>query len=109
MQKLAWDSKTKVDTHAGYVRERSADPYHSARWTKLSKAWRTSHPLCAECQRNGIVKAGECVDHITPWPVCKDFYDTANLQTLCNECNHLKGQRDKQLIQQWRRTAANSL
>lgn len=99
--KLVWDSKYRR-TGEGYDRERSADPYHTSRWTKLSRAWRTTHPLCEECKRKGIIKEGDVVDHIIPYPVCKDFYDESNLQTLCEECNHIKGQRDKHIIQEYR-------
>lgn len=102
--KLRWDSPGRVDSHdGGYHRERSADPYHTARWTRISRAWRMTHPLCAECRKKGIVKPAEVVDHIIPWPVCEDFYDTANLQSLCEACNHEKGQRDKKKIQEWKR------
>ena len=33
---LRWDV---VEQKPGYVRERSADPYHTARWTRLSRAY----------------------------------------------------------------------
>lgn len=102
---LAWDSQRTRDRNEGrYTRERSDDPYHTARWTRLSRAFRAqpAHCLCEECKRNGIIKEAEVVDHIVPWPVCKDFFDESNLQGLCKECNNLKGQRDKSIIQQWR-------
>lgn len=98
---MAWDGERRKDD-GGYKRERSADPYHTSRWTRLSRAWRMMHPLCEECKRNGIIKAGEVTDHIIPWPVCQDFYDENNLQTLCKDCNHAKGQRDKKLIQSYK-------
>lgn len=101
MKRLAWDGERRQDD-GGYKRERSADPYHTSRWTRLSRAWRMMHPLCEECKRNGIIKAGEVTDHIIPWPVCQDFYDENNLQTLCKDCNHAKGQRDKKLIQSYK-------
>jgi len=103
---LPWDSKDRVDSHdGGYHREASDPRYHTTRWIKLSRRWRIAHPLCEECKRNGIIKAAECVDHIDPWPICKDyFFDRRNLQALCNSCNHLKGQRDKERIQEWNRT-----
>lgn len=102
--RLRWDAPDKVDSHdGGYHRERSADPYHTARWTRLSRAWRANHPLCEECRRRGVVRPAEVVDHIIPWPVCEDFFDTANLQSLCADCNHAKGQRDKTVIAAWRR------
>lgn len=103
--KLAWDTKRAKDRAAGrYTRERSDDLYHTARWTRLSRAFRAdpAHCLCAECRKKGIIKEAQVVDHIIPWPVCKDFFDESNLQGLCEECNHLKGQRDKEIIQQWK-------
>jgi len=88
----------------GYVRERSADPYHTSRWTKLSRAFRATHPLCESCKAKGIIRPATCVDHIEPWPICADrFYDRTNLQALCEDCNREKGQHDKKKIQEWRR------
>ena len=101
MKRLAWDGERRKGD-GGYKRERSADPYHTSRWTRLSRAWRMMHPLCEECKRHGIIKAGEVTDHIIPWPVCQDFYDENNLQTLCKDCNHAKGQKDKKLIQSYK-------
>lgn len=107
---LAWDSKKRKDADSGgYQRERSSDLYHTYRWTRLSRAFRQSHPLCAECARNGRLKAAEVVDHITPFPVCRDFFDESNLQSLCYDCNIAKGNRDKVVIAEWRRTHANAL
>ena len=101
--KLAWDpAARKEKSDGGYSRPRSDEPYHSSRWTRLSKAFRERHPLCAECEKKGIVKEAECVDHIIPWPVCKDFFDPGNLQSLCAECNMLKGIRDRELIKRWK-------
>lgn len=104
-QTLAWDSQTTRERNAGrYIRERSGAPYNTSRWHKLAKAFIEDHPLCEECKRKGIIKAAECVDHIDPWPICEDyFFDRRNLQALCNNCNNLKGQRDKLKIQEWKR------
>ena len=105
MARLAWDASSKVDSHDGkYHRERSDDLYHSARWTRLSRAFRIEHPLCDLCKEKGIIKPATCVDHIIPWPVCGEqgFFDRMNLQPLCDECNHEKGQHDKKLIQEWK-------
>ena len=107
---LAWDSKKRKDADSGgYQRERSSDLYHTYRWTRLSRAFRQSHPLCAECARNGRLKAAEVVDHIVPYPVCRDFFDEGNLQSLCSDCNIAKGNRDKVVIAEWRRTHVNTL
>lgn len=101
--RLPWDSQSQALKDEGkYVRETSDDLYHTARWTRLSHAYRQSHPLCANCARQGLSVPAECTDHIVPMPICREwFYDTSNLQPLCEKCNHLKGQSDKVFIQQW--------
>ena len=107
---MAWDSKERKKLEVGgYHRERSNDLYHTFRWTRLSRAFRQSHPLCAECARNGRLKAAEVVDHIVPYPVCRDFFYEGNLQSLCSDCNIAKGNRDKVVIAEWRRTHVNTL
>ena len=101
---VPWDIKKAPEaTPAGYVRERSDPRYHSARWTRLSQRWRISHPLCEECRRQGIITAADCVDHIVPVQIHGDFFDETNLQSLCNRCNMLKGERDRKRIQEWKR------
>lgn len=108
--KMAWDSlEGKAADRGGYQRERSSDLYHTYRWTRLSRAFRQSHPLCAECARKGRLKAADVVDHITPFPVCRDFFDESNLQSLCSDCNIAKGNRDKAVIAEWRRAQASAL
>lgn len=106
MAHLPWIiPRQKDDTYKDRPRGTpSGSPYHTYRWTKLSKAFRADHPLCAECNRKGIIRAATCVDHIIPWPICGDrFFDRTNLQSLCEKCNNEKGQRDKKRIQEWRK------
>lgn len=105
---LAWDSKTRKEKAQGtYQRERSADPYHSYRWTRLSRVFRAEHPLCAECLKAGRFSPAEVVDHIIPWPVCQDFFERSNLQSLCQQHNIEKGNKDKKLIAKWRKEHQN--
>lgn len=108
-QTLAWDSQTTRERNAGrYIRERTGAPYNTYRWHRLAKAFLQDHPLCEECKRKGIIKAAECVDHIDPWPICEEyFFDTRNLQALCNKCNIEKGNKDKKIIQEWRKSKTN--
>lgn len=103
---LVWDSQIQRERNEGrYVRKRSASPYHTSRWTRLAKSFLSTHPLCAECARKGMVKAAECVDHVVPWPICEDyFFDTRNLQSLCSRCNIEKGNHDKKQIAEWRKS-----
>lgn len=101
--KLAWDPQSRREKSDGYVRRRSDEPYHSSRWTKLARAWKVEHPLCEECKRKGIIKAAEVVDHIIPWPICQDFFDRSNLQSLCEDCNREKGYKDRPVIERWKK------
>ena len=101
---LPWDNKERAARESGeYVRPESNELYHTVRWTKLSRRFRASHPLCARCASRGIVKEADCVDHIVPFPICEDFFDESNLQALCNQCNREKGYEDRPKIQQWKR------
>lgn len=83
-------------------RPRSADEYHTARWTRESKAFKQAHPLCARCQSNGIIRQTEVTDHIIPAEIYGDFWDQKNWGPLCRRCNIEKGNEDKKLIQNFR-------
>ena len=81
----------------GFSRKEDSLPeYHTHRWTKLSRAFRRQHPLCAECQRKGRIAEAEVTDHIIPpWVEGVDFWDASNWQPLCRRCNLAKGARDR--------------
>ena len=89
-------------------RKRSRDEYHTWRWTKLSRAFRESHPLCEQCRRRGVITPAEVVDHIIPVEVCADFWDQTNWQSLCRKCNIEKGNKDKRMIHNARRGEGGS-
>lgn len=102
---LPWDSKDKVEGQDRTWNYEASDPrYHTPRWTRLSRRWRLAHPLCERCRQAGKIVAAQCVDHVVPAPICEDFYDEKNLQSLCYECNRLKGNEDKKVIAEWRRS-----
>ena len=93
---------------SGYKRVRSSDEYHTSRWTRMSRAFRQDHPLCEICKSKGIIKPAEVVDHIVPYPVCGDFFDSSNWQSLCSKCNTEKGNRDKKIIQEFRKNGTGN-
>ena len=101
---LPWDTK-KPPRGKMESRPRSSDLYHTYYWTRLSKAFRAEHPLCAECLKAGRYVSAEVVDHIIPYPICGDsgFFDRDNLQSLCQHHNIEKGNKDKKVIQEWKR------
>ena len=98
-QERAYLPKSKPRAKKMENRERSSELYHTYRWTKASKIYRELHPLCEDCKKKGIIQAAEVVDHIIPYPVCEDFFDEQNWQSLCKKCNIEKGNKDKKIIQ----------
>lgn len=61
------------------------------KWRVASKQFREKHPLCVHCQAKGVIRIGDCVDHIRPHRGDKSlFWDVMNWQTLCNECHTIK-------------------
>jgi 5-methylcytosine-specific restriction enzyme A len=69
--------------------------YHSSRWTRASRAFRQQNPLCAECNRNGLIVPAEVTDHIIPKNACPDPWDRNNWEGLCKKCHAKKGSQDK--------------
>ena len=72
----------------------NASFYNSRRWRSISKTYRKNHPLCVKCEREGVIKASECVDHITPISMGGSMVSTFNLQALCNSCHAKKSARE---------------
>lgn len=105
---LPWDTPPdkRLKPLTKRTREQPGAPYHTWRWTQLSRAFRAEHPLCEECKRQGRLRPATCVDHKQPWPICGEqgFFDRNNLQALCDDCNNRKGNQDKRKIQEWRKT-----
>jgi len=62
--------------------------YASIRWRKLRAMQLKKHPICALCDKSGIVSRATVVDHITPHKGNYDImWDTDNLQSLCATCH----------------------
>jgi len=76
--------------------------YRSRPWTRTSKLFRKSNPLCAECKRAGRVVAAEMVHHVIEVPRLikegKNPLSWRYLESLCNRC-HLGELRAKKSIE----------
>lgn len=67
---------------------------YDGRWQKARKTFLEHHPLCAECQRRGVLTPATVVDHIIPHRGDKTlFWDTTNWQPLCKSCHDRKTAR----------------
>jgi 5-methylcytosine-specific restriction protein A len=75
--------------------KRMGNPYR-IRGRKLQTLRRTCfqrNPLCAECERNGIVRAATQRDHRIA--LCNGGQDTEdNVQGLCDQCHAAKTAKD---------------
>jgi 5-methylcytosine-specific restriction protein A len=84
------DRKRGSASHRGY----------GARWCAARKQFLAVHPLCAECRRQGHVKAATVVDHTIPHKGNANlFWDESNWQGLCKQCHDRKtGEADGRWI-----------
>lgn len=63
--------------------------YKTEKWRKLSVRFRKLNPLCVECERKGLVRHADLVDHIKPVKEHPElFHDWRNLRSLCQRCHN---------------------
>ena len=76
-----------LDERRGSAHERG----YNSRWRKYREGYLRSHPLCVQCERDGLVVAATVVDHIVPHRGdTTRFWDRANHQALCKGCHDHK-------------------
>ena len=72
-------------------RETSSQRGYSYAWQLARKSYLAKHPLCAECERAGLVVAATDLDHIVPHRGDKTaFWVRSNWQGLCHPCHSRK-------------------
>ena len=95
---------------------------NSRAWKELRTGYLRDHPLCVECQRQGVIRAARCIHHVIPIESAKTDEDAwtlatnrTNLQALCFECHanihrgersHSKEahqQREAERLERWKR------
>jgi 5-methylcytosine-specific restriction endonuclease McrA len=66
--------------------------YSAAKWRRARRAFLLRNPICAECERNGLVVAATIVDHKLghrgDWR--STFWDSAQWQAMCQPCHAKK-------------------
>lgn len=86
--------KHKKQEAQRYDRERgtAASRGYTARWQRYRRQYLAKNPLCAECERQGRLRAATDVDHIKAVTGPNDplFWDPENHQGLCHECHSRK-------------------
>ena len=65
--------------------------YRTKRWRQIRERIAREDPYCTLCQREGVKRLWEEVDHVVPHGGDLDlFWDEANLQGLCRPHHALK-------------------
>ncbi len=77
--KKAWRTTTTSSTARGYGRD----------WQKLRAAYIQEHPMCEQCESNGIVREADEVHHLRAFIGVDDplRLDWSNLQSVCQRCH----------------------
>lgn len=79
--------KKEHDQARGTASQRGYD----SRWNKARKSFLENNPLCVRCKAEGVIKAANVVDHITPHRGDQGlFWSLANWQALCKKCHDTK-------------------
>lgn len=71
--------------------------YDTAQWQTARKAQIARCPCCVVCASQGRTTPATVTDHIQPVRLGGDFWNSANHQSLCNQCHQRKSQSEKKL------------
>lgn len=69
--------------------------YDSTDWRKARIHQLRKEPLCRICQDLGKVTLATVCDHIIPFRVHGDFFDSSNYQSLCKTCHDRKSAKER--------------
>ncbi|WP_350339794.1 HNH endonuclease [Sanyastnella coralliicola] len=86
-----WQGKRR----AQQGRKKRTKNYDSPEWRKLRRSVLNENPLCVECEKRGVYKPADVVDHITPYNQGGSFWDRNNLQGLCHSHHNKKSARER--------------
>ena len=77
-------------------KRRTAERGYGGTWQRARKAYLAQHPLCARCERQGIVEPATVVHHTVPHrgdPVI--FWDRAKWEGLCATHHNAEAQSEE--------------
>lgn len=89
------DHRRQVRQALDAQRGTSASRGYGSRWRAYRLAYLRSHPLCAQCEREGRLSPATVVDHIVPHRGDRAlFWQHDNHQPLCKPCHDRKTATD---------------
>lgn len=66
-------------------------PYNTSAWQRLRTSKLASHPLCEPCERRGVAREADHVDHIVSMSKGGEAFPEMNgLMSLCASCHSIK-------------------
>jgi len=85
---LARPRQKRQDNRRGSRHERG----YTSKWDRARLVWLRQHPLCAICEKEGLVTPATVVDHVVPHRGDMEaFWDAEhNWQSLCKRCHDMK-------------------
>jgi len=84
------------ERHGRPTRKTKQAMYNSRRWKRYREEYRARHPLCIQCQEQGITKPMWAIDHVIPHGGNETlFWNPKNHQPLCLECHNRKSQQER--------------
>lgn len=69
-----------------YQRDPTSNKRYGRAWKRIRDRYIKAHPLCEECQKNGVLTTAEEVHHILPLSR-GGGNDSSNLMSLCKSCH----------------------
>jgi 5-methylcytosine-specific restriction enzyme A len=94
-------SSLKPQTRPRDNRQSACNRGYDSKWQRVRLSYLAKHPLCIECEKQGITELAVVVDHIKPHQGNKQlFWDNNNWQSLCIRHHNIKtGQERRQFNQ----------
>jgi 5-methylcytosine-specific restriction endonuclease McrA len=80
-----------------FIRPKRVSPRqrgYSARWDRISKAYRRENPFCAWCEQVGRLRVVAVVDHKVPVAHGGEMFDPQNWWGLCLSHHGLKAEME---------------
>jgi 5-methylcytosine-specific restriction protein A len=94
MKRIPQLDTRKRKPESPHVKATRQERGYTDRWLRLSKQFLTEHPLCEDCDANGITEAATEVDHVDGLgPNGPRGFDETNLRALCKVCHAKKTRR----------------
>jgi len=80
-----------------YARERggAAQRGYDSVWQLLRLTYLHQHPICEQCQQNGLIVPAVLVHHIVPIKDGGARLDPSNLRSLCQSCHEAIHGKDR--------------